>query len=194
MNSDPIPEILTPETKQATHWLMALAIVLILTGAVAIAVPGISSVAFTLILGWLLLFNGIVRLIKSFQSRPIRGFWLNLIIGVLYVIAGLYVVFNPVDATVTLTWLFGFLLIVEGVITLAATFVNQYGSNLSWLVALDGIITLILGILLLNQWPFSAVWLLGLYIGISILMSGVAVLAIALSTRRAISQAEDTAG
>lgn len=192
MESSSLPQILSPEAKKATGWLIALSVLMILTGIIAIALPGISSVTFTLILGWLLLFNGIVRIVKAFQSKPIRGFWFSLIVGVLYVIAGLVVVFNPVEAVLALTWLFGFMLIFEGVVTIVSAFVNKTGSQLSWLLVLDGVITLILGILVLSQWPVSAVWLIGLYIGISILLSGLSLLMIALSTRRRLSQTEAT--
>lgn len=192
MESTSLPELLGPETKKATGWLIALSILMILTGILAIAMPGISSVTFTLILGWLLLFNGVVRIVNSFRSKPIRGFWFSLIVGILYVIAGLIVVFNPVEAVLALTWLFGFMLIFEGIVTIISAFVNKTGRSLSWLLVLDGVITLILGILVLSQWPVSAIWLIGLYIGISILMSGLSLLLIALATRREISQAEAT--
>jgi uncharacterized membrane protein HdeD (DUF308 family) len=188
MESGTPPQLLASEVKKATGWLIALSIVMILTGIVAIAMPGISSVTFTLIFGWLLLFNGIVRLVKSFQSKPIHGFWWSLIVGIIYLIAGGYVILNPLEAVLTLTWVFGFLLIVEGIVTIIAAFANKIGQNLSWLVVLDGVITLILGILVLSQWPVSALWLIGLYIGISILISGLSLLAIALATRRAANQ------
>jgi len=189
MESTSLPELLGPEAKKATGWLIALSVVMILTGIVAIAMPGISSVTFTLILGWLLLFNGIVRIIKSFRSKPIRGFWLSLIVGILYAIAGIIVIFNPIEAVLTLTWLFGFMLIFEGIANIIAAFVNKTGRSLAWLLALDGVITLILGILIFGQWPQSAIWLIGLYVGISILMSGLSLLVVAISTRRAINQA-----
>jgi uncharacterized membrane protein HdeD (DUF308 family) len=188
MESTSLPELLGPEAKKATGWLIALSIVMILTGIVAIAMPGISSVTFTLILGWLLLFNGIVRIVNSFRSKPIRGFWLSLIVGILYTISGVIVIANPIGAVLTLTWLFGFLLIFEGIVTIISAFVNKTGRSLAWLLGLDGVITLILGILVLSQWPQSAIWLIGLYIGISILMSGLSLLVVALSTRRAIKQ------
>jgi uncharacterized membrane protein HdeD (DUF308 family) len=125
MESTSLPELLGPEAKKATGWLIALSIVMILTGIVAIAMPGISSVTFTLILGWLLLFNGIVRIVNSFRSKPIRGFWLSLIVGILYTISGVIVIANPIGAVLTLTWLFGFLLIFEGIVTIISAFVNK---------------------------------------------------------------------
>jgi uncharacterized membrane protein HdeD (DUF308 family) len=58
---------------------------------------------------------------------------------------------------------------------------------MSWLVALNGVVTLILGIMVLNRFPFSAIWLIGLYVGISLLMTGISLLSAALSVRRAIA-------
>ena len=189
MESGSLPELVGPGVKKATGWLIALSILMILTGILAIAMPGISSVTFALILGWLLLFNGVVRIVKALQSKPIRGFWWSLIVGILYIISGLIAVFNPVEAVLTLTWLFGFMLLFEGIVTVISAFVNKTGRSLSWLLGLDGLITLILGILVLSQWPTSAIWLIGLYIGISILMSGISLLVVAWSTRRAVTKA-----
>ncbi|MGF1460726.1 MAG: HdeD family acid-resistance protein [Leptolyngbyaceae cyanobacterium] len=176
---------LNADVKKASGWLIALSILVILTGIVASVWPGISSVTFAVFLGWLLLFNGIVRVVKAFQSKPLRGFWFSLLVGLLYGIAGLVVVFNPVEAVLTLTWLFGFMLVFEGILTIIAAFVNKFGQSIAWLVGLDGVITLVLGILVLSQWPVSAVWLIGLYVGISILMSGISLLMVTLNARRA---------
>ena len=188
MMESTLPELLGPEVKKATGWMIALSILMIVTGILAIAMPGISSVTFTLILGWLLLFNGIVRIVKSFRSKPIRGFWLGLIVGILYTVTGIIVIFNPIEAVLTLTWLFGFMLIFEGIVTIISAFVNKTGRSLAWLLVLDGVITLILGILVLSGWPASAIWLIGLYIGISILMSGISLLVISLAARKAVKE------
>ncbi len=188
LDSSSLPELLGPEVKKATGWMIAFSILMIVTGILAIAMPGISSVTFTLILGWLLLFNGIVRLVNSFRSKPIRGFWLSLIVGIIYTVSGIIVIFNPIEAVLTLTWLFGFMLIFEGIVTIVSAFVNKTGRSLAWLLVLDGVITLILGILVLSGWPASAIWLIGLYIGISILMSGISLLVISLAARKAVKE------
>jgi uncharacterized membrane protein HdeD (DUF308 family) len=170
-------------------WLIVLSILLILLGLFAIFRPGVATVSFTLVLGWILFFSGIIRIVKAFQSRPVRGFWLNLVIGILYVVAGLLVIFNPLAGVLTLTALLGILFIVEGIYDIISAFQTRPGGKFSWLVLLDGIVTLILGILVWNQWPYSAIWLVGLYVGISILFSGIALLTIALGTRNALKNA-----
>lgn len=173
--------------RKSTTWVVVLSISLIILGILAILMPGIASAFFTSVIGWITLISGIVMIIESFQSKPVRGFWLNLIVGIFYVIAGIYILFNVAAAVVALTFAFGILFIVEGIFTIIMAFTNRAGHRMSWLVALNGIVTLILGIMVLNQFPFSAIWLIGLYVGISLLMSGISLLAAALTVRRAVA-------
>uniref|UniRef100_A0A832H3Y4 HdeD family acid-resistance protein n=1 Tax=Oscillatoriales cyanobacterium SpSt-402 TaxID=2282168 RepID=A0A832H3Y4_9CYAN len=175
------------EIKKSTGWLIALSIALIILGILAIFMPGIASAFFTSVIGWITLISGIVMVVQSFVSKPVRGFWLNLIVGILYAIAGVYILSNLGAALLALTFAFGVLFIVEGIYTIIMAFTNRAGHRMSWLVALNGVITLILGIMVLNRFPFSAIWLIGLYVGISLLMSGVSLLVAALATRRAIA-------
>jgi uncharacterized membrane protein HdeD (DUF308 family) len=173
--------------RKATGWVIALSIALIVLGALAIFMPGIASAFFTSVMGWIAIISGVVMIVESFQSRPVRGFWLNLVVGILYVIAGIYILSNLGAAVLALTFTFGILFIVEGIFTIIMAFTNRAGHRMSWLVALNGIITLILGIMVLNRWPSSAIWLIGLYVGISLLMSGISLLIAALATRKALA-------
>lgn len=175
------------EIRKSTGWVIALSIVLIILGILSILLPGIASAFFTLVMGWIALISGIVMVIQSFQSKPVRGFWLNLIVGIFYAIAGIYILLNIGKAMLALTFAFGILFIVEGIFTIIMAFTNRSGHRMSWLVALNGVVTLILGIMVINQFPFSAIWLIGLYVGISLLMSGISLLTAALAARKAIA-------
>jgi uncharacterized membrane protein HdeD (DUF308 family) len=174
----------TIDVRKNTSWVIALSIGLIILGILAIFMPGFASAFFTSVMGWIALISGIVMIIQSFVSKPVRGFWLNLVVGILYVIAGIYILSNLKLALLGLTLAFGILFIVEGIYTIIMAFVNRAGHRMSWLVVLNGVVTLILGILVLNQFPFSAIWLIGLYVGISLLMSGISLLAAALAARK----------
>jgi uncharacterized membrane protein HdeD (DUF308 family) len=187
MTADLIPEV---EIKQATGWVIVLSIVLIVLGILSIVSPVIASAFFTSMMGWIALISGVVMVVQSFRSKPVRGFWLNLIVGLFYAIAGLYILFNLGQAILALTFAFGVLFIVEGIFTIIMGFTNRAGRTMSWLVVLNGIVTLILGIMVLNRWPFSALWLIGLYVGISLLFSGVSLLAAALAARKAMASVE----
>ena len=175
------------DIKKSISWVIALSIGLIILGILAILVPSIASAFFTSVIGWITLISGVVMIVQSFQSKPVRGFWLNLIVGIFYVIAGIYVLLNLGAALLALTFAFGVLFIVEGIFTIIMAFTNRAGHRMSWLVAFNGVVTLIVGIMGLNQFPFSAIWLIGLYVGISLLMSGISLLAAALAARRALA-------
>lgn len=184
MTTDLQPEAII---RKSTSWVIALSISLIVLGVLSILLPGIASAFFTAVMGWVAIISGVVMIIESFQSKPVRGFWLNLLVGIAYGIAGIYILFNLAAAVVALTFAFGILFIVEGIFTIIMAFTNRAGHRMFWLVALNGIVTLILGILVLNRWPSSAIWLIGLYVGISLLMSGISLLAAAMAARRALS-------
>ncbi len=175
------------DLKKSTNWVIALSISLIILGVIAIILPGVASAFFTLMIGWVTLISGVVMIVQSFQSKPVRGFWLSLIVGIFYVIAGIYILLNVGAAMLALTFAFGILFIAEGIYTIIMAFTNRSGHHMSWMVALNGVITLILGIMVLNRFPFSAIWLIGLYVGISLLMSGISLLLAAMAARRTLA-------
>lgn len=180
------------EIKKATNWVIALSIILILLGGLAIFSPMFASAFFSVMIGWIALISGITMVIQSFRSKPMRGFWLTLIVGVFYSLAGLFIIFNILKAAALLTLSFGILFIAEGITTIVMGLTNRVGQSMSWLVVLNGIITLILGILVINGWPSTAQWFIGLYVGISILFSGISLLAAALAARTIITNELDS--
>lgn len=175
------------EIKKSVGWVIAMSILLIILGVVSIFLPAFASAFFTSVIGWIALISGGVMIVQSFVSKPVRGFWLNLVVGILYVIAGIYILFNIVNAVLAMTFAFGVLFIVEGIYTIIMAFTNRSGHRMSWLVALNGIVTLILGIMVLNRFPSSALWLIGLYVGISLLLSGISLLVAALAVRKTVA-------
>lgn len=177
----------TEDFRKTSNWLITLSIALMLLGVLAIIWSGVASVTFTLAVAWILLACGVVRVVKALQSKPVRSFWLNLVVGVFYAIAGLYMLINLPAGVAALTLALGILFTVEGIFTIIAAFRNHIGGNLSWIVVLDGVITLVIGILAINQWPASAFWLIGLYLGISLLSSGIALLSVTWATRNTLA-------
>jgi uncharacterized membrane protein HdeD (DUF308 family) len=172
--------------KKATSWMIVLSIVLMIIGLLAVLSPVFASAFFTALMGWLALISGVVMVVQSFVSKPVRGFWLNLIVGILYAAAGIYILLNLAAAVVVLTLTFGILFIAEGVYSIIMGITRRAGLRMAWLVVVNGVVTLLLGILVLNRWPVSALWLIGLYVGISLLFTGMALLASALDARRAL--------
>ncbi|BAT56647.1 hypothetical protein NOS3756_56590 (plasmid) [Nostoc sp. NIES-3756] len=181
----------SPETqatiRKNTSWIITLSIVLIVLGIIAILMPIVATIVSVSVFGWIFLIAGIVRLVKSFQSKPIRGFWLGLVIGIVYIIAGLILLSNLLAGAVTLTLVLASIFILEGIVEIIASIKARTGSHLSWLVLVDGMITLILGIFVSYGWPNNSFWLIGLYVGISLIFSGASLLSIATATRKALA-------
>lgn len=170
--------------KKATSWMIVLSIALMMIGFLAVLSPVFASAFFTAVMGWFALISGGVMIVQSFVSQPVRGFWLNLIIGIFYAVAGVYILLNLAAAVAVLTLTFGILFITEGIFSIIMGITRRAGLRMAWLVVVNGVVTLLLGILVLNRWPVSALWLIGLYVGISLLFSGMALLASALDARR----------
>ena len=99
------------------HWKAYLfeGIVLLLLGAAAIVVPQIATLTVALLIGWLLLFSGIVGLITTFQMRSAPGFWWSLVSAILAIAAGIVLLASPVGSAIPLTFVLIVFFIIEGV-------------------------------------------------------------------------------
>ncbi len=151
---------------------MVWGILMFVCGMLAIALPWLSSIEIVLILSWLILIAGVWHIIFAFHSHSIGGFLWKFLVALLYIIAGLYLSMNPLLGVVSLTLVVAIFLVLEGVIEIVLYFRLRGLRHASW-VMLDGIVTLILGILIWKQWPSSSSWVIGTLVGISLIFSGI---------------------
>ena len=169
------------------HWKLFVVegILLVILGAVAIAVPVLASVAFAVFVGWLLFFAGLFRAISLFRSPHSPGYWSSLVLAVLIAILGLVIALFPLQGAVTLTMLLTAYFIVHGIFSFIFAFEIK-GHTGNWaLPILGGIIDLVLAGLVIAGWPGTAFWILGLYVGINLVFSGFALIFSALGAREA---------
>jgi uncharacterized membrane protein HdeD (DUF308 family) len=156
----------------ASPTLRRLAALLLLAAAVlAIALPFLSSTLLTIALGGVAIAAGVSQLLRlsgaeGTQARLFRG-----LSGVLYLLGGIGLLAFPVQSTLSLTLFLGFLLAIEGVMELAAAAAGQGPAR--GLVLLDGIVTAVLGGLLIVEWPLSGTWAIGTMVGIGLVFSAV---------------------
>lgn len=168
--------------RKATGWSMVWGILMFVCGILAISLPLASSIGIVIVLAWLILFAGVSHLIFAFQSPSVRGFLWKILLAALYVIAGIYMLANPLLGVVSLTLVLAVFLLLEGVVEIALYF-NMRGFRHSGWVLFDGIVTLILGILIWRQWPSSSVWVIGTLVGISLMFSGISRFMLSLAVR-----------
>ena len=97
---------------------LAWPILLILIGALALALPAITSFAVARILAWALFFDGIIQFFYAFKSQGIGRFLWKMLVAILYVAGGLYLLANPLVKMAALTLILAIFFIVEGMIDL----------------------------------------------------------------------------
>jgi uncharacterized membrane protein HdeD (DUF308 family) len=168
------------------HWVLFLSegIALLALGTLAIIVPALASLAATLVLGWILLLSGIVGLIATIRARHAPGLWWSLISALIGVVAGVLLLGWPLQGMFSLTAVLIAFLILEGVVSILYALEHRRGvsGRWGWMLA-SGILDLVLGGILLAGLPGSAVWALGIIIGINMIFGGWALIAMALAAR-----------
>jgi uncharacterized membrane protein HdeD (DUF308 family) len=156
--------------KGKSGWILALGIVEILLGTIAVGVPVFMTVATVEIFGWLLLIGGVLSAVHAFWRKQWRGFFFDLVIGILYAVAGFMMIANPAQAAMTLTLLIAMFLLMSGIFRIVVALTGHL-QHWGW-VLLNGVITAGLGILIWRQWPLSGLWVIGLFIGIDMIFYG----------------------
>jgi len=168
------------------HWGLFLfeGIVLLILGTLAVLAPVIASVAAAVFFGWLLLISGIVGLITTFRARQAPGFWWSLLSALLGIIAGGLLLVWPVQGTLSLTAVLIAFLFIEGVVSImyALEHRNALSGRWGWMLA-SGVLDVVLGLFLFLGLPGTALWALGLLIGINMLFGGWSLIFMALHAR-----------
>jgi uncharacterized membrane protein HdeD (DUF308 family) len=165
-------------------WFLFEGIVLVVLGILAILVPEVASLAATVFLGWLLLLSGIIGLIATFRARRAPGFGWSLVSAIVAIVAGGLLLWWPVQGTLSLTAVLIAFLFAEGIVTVfyALEHRKALSGRWGWMLS-SGIIDIVLGLILLAGLPGSALWALGLLLGINLLFGGWALIMMALYAR-----------
>ena len=168
------------------HWVLFLTegIVLVILGILALLAPVVASVAATVFFGWLLLLSGIVGLFTTFRARHAPGFWWSLVSAAIGIVAGVLLIGWPLLGTLSLTAVLIAFLFAEGLVTImyALEHRNALSGRWGWMLA-SGIVDVGLGVLLLIGLPGTALWALGLLLGISLIFGGWALIFVAPQAR-----------
>ena len=169
--------------KKVSGWFIAMAVLFIILGFLAIAEPAIAGLAVTLLVGWLLIVGGIVHLIAAFSGGGAgRVIW-QVIIGIVYVLGGIYFLTHPLLGLGTLTLLLATIILIEAVLEFIAYFRTRSASGGSGWLLVNALITLLLGGLIWFHWPSSSVWAIGTLVGVNLLMTGFSRLMLGLAVR-----------
>ena len=176
-------ETLPDVVKRASGWSIALAILMILAGIIAIAAPAMAGVVIVYVVAWTAIFDGGFQIVYAFRAQTGGRMILELILGLLYVVAGVYILMHPTRGLLALTLVIACFLVVYGVFALVLAFQMRPISGWGW-VLFDAIVTILLGILIWAHWPYNSEWVIGTLVGISFIVSGVSRLMLSMAVKR----------
>lgn len=169
--------------KHPTGWSIFVGILLILAGLLAIAAPFFAGLAASIFFGWLIMIGGVAHLSYAWSERGAGAILWQILIGIVYLAAAVYILTHPVHGIAALTLVLAFYIAAEGVFELVVfSRVRKLPGTFYFLI--DGIISLLLACLIFFHWPSSSAWAVGTLIGISFLMSGIARFTMPLRRRR----------
>jgi uncharacterized membrane protein HdeD (DUF308 family) len=172
--------------KKISSWSIVLGILMILAGIVAMLEPELSGLVITLVIGWSAIFNGVAQIIYAFHTHGGWHIAVEIILGIIYVIAGAYLLIFPGVGLVTLTLILACFLLVYGVFAIVLAFRMRPHKGWGW-VLFDAIVTVLLGFLIWIHWPNGSMVIVGTLFGISIFISGITRLMVSLALRRAVA-------
>ena len=151
-------------------------------GTIGILMAGLFTLASVVVFGWLLVIAGAGVTIHAFWAKQWSGFFLQLLSGLLYLVAGWTLATRPELSAIALALVLAISFVVQGAFRIGAalsTRIDGWGSLL-----MSGIITLLLGLMIWNDWPFSGVWVIGVFVGIDMFFYGGWLVSLALTVRK----------
>lgn len=169
--------------RQASTWSIVCGALLVVLGVLAVGSPVLAAVAVNALIAWLIVLAGIVHLALAFQSHRAGGLLWRALVGVAYVFFGLYLIAHPALGVVSLTLVLASLFLVEGIFDIALFFRMRPMGGSGWILV-DGIVTLLLGLMIYLQWPSSSSWAIGTLVGVSLIVSGVTRLMLSFAVRK----------
>jgi uncharacterized membrane protein HdeD (DUF308 family) len=173
----------TPEMIQNWGWFLAFGIVLLVLGIAAVVRSFRATLVSMVFFGWLLVFAGASQFVDAFLVGKWAGFFLHLLMAILFAITGLLMLIRPVISAEAATLLMSMFFLIAGLSQVIASLWTHL-PGWGW-QALNGFVALIMGGFILSEWPISGLWVIGLFVGIDLVIYGSSWIALALDLHKA---------
>lgn len=164
-------------------WLAAVGVLYLALGIVGLGYLSLATIVSVLFFGVLAWFGGVVQFVQSFTSHGWKNITAGAAMGILYVLAGAVIFYNPILSTLFLTLILAGSLIGLGIVRIAFSINHRTNRYWIWSVA-SGVISMALGFLIMAQWPFTGLWVIGLFVCLEMVFHGAAALALSLENRK----------
>lgn len=167
-------------------WVLFFGLLLALVGLIAIIAPIAATKLTDIFIGWLLVVGGSIQLIQALHVSAWRGALWQMFSGLLFLLAGLFFVVDPVAGAIALTFVLAVFFMIEGISRCVVAF--RVRPMRGWhLFLFGGIVGIALGVLLWSEWPASGLWAMGFLLGVNLLISGLSTMSLALILRRGLA-------
>jgi len=177
-----VVDVLPKELGRSWGWLCGLGVLFVILGGIGLGMVVGLTFASVLFLGVLLLIAGFSQMIDVFKSKHWKGVVWHAFIAVLYLIVGGVVIYDPLLASTLITAAIAWMLIIIGLTRFIMAMVLRHTAGWGWLL-IAGLTAIVLGVMILLQWPYSGLWVLGLFIAIELIVNGWSYIFIALAIR-----------
>lgn len=164
-------------------WLALFGLIALIGGIMALIDPFAASLAATVLAGWVFVAMGVLQIIQSFQVRGWAGFAWYLLLGLLALLVGLSLVFNPLEGMISITIVIGILFLVTGVVKTMYAFSLRPMAGWGW-VLFSGLVSVVLAIMIFAGFPATAASVPGILLGIELVSNGLLFLFVAFGLRR----------
>ena len=176
-------EAMRETVKRYSLWYLIQGVLLVVAGILAVIYPVLSSVAVVILLGWLLIVSGVLQGISLLGARHVPHFWLQLISVILAVLVGFLFLRDPEQGLLTITLLLIIFFMIEGISKVVFSLTIRPFPNWGWVLA-SGLVGMLLAAILWASLPVTALWLIGLLLGIELISVGAALAYLAWHVRR----------
>ncbi len=170
------------EIKAHSERFLTLGILMTILGVLGISYSAVVTLASVVFIGFLLVASGVGHLIHTFWARQWKGIFVSLLLGILSIILGAICLVKPVQSAASITLIIGAFCLTVGIFRMVSTAFLHF-ERWGW-VFTNGLITFILGLLILSQWPISGLWLIGLFVGIEVFLSGISLILLSVAIRK----------
>lgn len=185
----PSREAVMAKVAEHRYWFIALGVLLNFTGLIALVFPLAFTLAVEMIVAWVFLIAGIAHLVHAFGTRGWGNFALQILGGLIYLAAGVVLLARPVEGTAFLTLVVAATFIVDGMLRTIMAFAMDRGTGWGWMLA-GGVLSIVLGMAIFALFPGSALWLLGVLVGINFIGSGIGFVVLAVAAGDAADETE----
>ena len=165
-------------------WALALrGLFALLFGILALALPGITAETLILLFGIFAIADGIFAIVAAVRAAERHERWGAMVIeGIVGILAGLVAIFIPIAAALALVLVVGAWAFVTGILELVGAVKLRREIADEWLLVIDGVLSILLGLLMLifpGAGLVALVWIIGIYA----LLFGIALIALAVRLR-----------